>query len=124
MGPVTTNPWLIALINMTIVFGVLLALGILMNLLQVIDPTKKKVAKPAVAPTPAAAPAAAPVAAPAAAPVAAAQDDSEIIAVIAAAVAACGVSADQIACVRRIDAKSAWTVSSRVEAISVRKECF
>ena len=107
MGPVTTNPWLIALINMTIVFGVLIALGVLMNLLQVIDPTKKKVAKPAVAPTPAAA-----------------QDDSEIIAVIAAAVAACGVSADQIACVRRIDAKSAWTVSSRVEAISVRKECF
>ena len=112
MGPVTTNPWLIALINMTIVFGVLIALGILMNLLQVIDPTKKKVAKPAVAPTPAAAPAAA--------PVAAAQDDSEIIAVIAAAVAACGVSADQIACVRRIDAKSAWTVSSRVEPISGR----
>ena len=117
MGPVTTNPWLIALINMTIVFGVLIALGILMNLLQVIDPTKKKVAKPAVAPTPAAAPAAA-------APAAPAQDDNEIIAVIAAAVAACGVSADQIACVRRIDAKSAWTVSSRVEAISVRKECF
>lgn len=116
MGPVTTNPWLIALINMTIVFGVLIALGVLMNLLQVIDPTKKKVAKPAVAPTPAAAPAAA--------PVAAAKDDSEIIAVIAAAVAACGVSADQIACVRRIDAKSAWTVSGRVEAISVRKECF
>ena len=116
MGPVTTNPWLIALINMTIVFGVLIALGVLMNLLQVIDPTKKKVAKPAVAPTPAAAPAAA--------PVAAAQDDSEIIAVIAAAVAACGVSADQIACVRRIDAKSAWTVSGRVEAINVRKECF
>ena len=115
MGPVTTNPWLIALINMTIVFGVLIALGILMNLLQVIDPTKKKVAKPAVAPTPAAAPAAAPVAA---------AHDSEIIAVIAAAVAACGVSADQVACVRRIDAKSAWTVSSRVEAISVRKECF
>lgn len=116
MGPVTTNPWLIALINMTIVFGVLISLGVLMNLLQVIDPTKKKVAKPAVAPTPAAAPAAA--------PVAAAQDDSEIIAVIAAAVAACGVSADQIACVRRVDAKSAWTVSGRVEAISVRKECF
>ena len=87
MGPVTTNPWLIALINMTIVFGVLIALGILMNLLQVIDPTKKKVAKPAVAPTPAAAPAAA--------PVAAAQDDSEIIAVIAAAIAAStGTSTD------------------------------
>ena len=42
VGPVTTNPWLIALINMTIVFGVLIALGVLMNLLQVIDPTKTK----------------------------------------------------------------------------------
>ena len=115
MAPVTTNPWLIALINMTIVFGVLIALGVLMNLLQVIDPTKKKVAKPAVAPTPAAAPAAA--------PVAAAQDDSEIIAVIAAAVAACGCSAEQIACIRRVKS-DAWNVNARAEAISVRKECF
>ena len=115
MGPVTTNPWLIALINMTIVFGVLIALGFLITAIQLIDPTKKKVAKPAVAPTPAAAPAAA--------PVAAAQDDSEIIAVIAAAVAACGVSADQIACVRRLP-NASWTVNARVEAISVRKECF
>ena len=42
VGPVTTNPWLIAVINMVIVFGVLIALGILMNLLQVVDPTKTK----------------------------------------------------------------------------------
>ena len=42
MGAVTTNPWLIALINMTIVFGVLIALGMMMNVLQIIDPTKKK----------------------------------------------------------------------------------
>ena len=42
MGPVTTNPWLIALINMTIVLGVLIALGVMMSLLQVVDPTKKK----------------------------------------------------------------------------------
>lgn len=42
VGPVTTNPWLIALINMAIVFGVLIALGVLMNLLQVVDPTKTK----------------------------------------------------------------------------------
>lgn len=42
MGPVTTNPWLIAVINMVIVFGVLIALGLLMNLLQVLDPTKTK----------------------------------------------------------------------------------
>lgn len=110
MGPVTTNPWLIAIINMTIVFGVLIALGVLMSLIQVVDPTKKKVAKPAVAPTPAAAPVAV-------------QDDSEVIAVIAAAVAACGVSADQIACVRRLP-NASWTVNARVEAISTRKECF
>ena len=42
MSPVTTNPCLIALINMTIVFGVLIALGMMMSVLQIIDPTKKK----------------------------------------------------------------------------------
>ena len=42
VGPVTTNPWLIAIINMAIVFAVLIALGVLMSLIQVIDPTKKK----------------------------------------------------------------------------------
>ena len=42
MGPVTINPWLIVLINMTIVFGVLIALGMMMSVLQIIDPTKKK----------------------------------------------------------------------------------
>ena len=116
MGPVTTNPWLIALINMTIVFGVLIALGVLMSVLQIIDPTKKKVAKPAVAPTPAAAPAAAPVAV-------AAQDDTEVIAVIAAAVVAMGHSADDIACIRRVH-NTAWTSNAVIEAVSVRKECF
>ena len=40
MGPVTTNPWLIAGINMVIVFGVLIALGVLMSMIQVVDPTK------------------------------------------------------------------------------------
>ena len=114
MGPVTTNPWLIAIINMTIVFGVLATLGVLMHVIQMVDPTQKKTAKPAVAPTPAAAPAAAP------APV---QDDREIIAAIAAALAATGCSADQIACVRRLP-NASWTVNARVEAISVRKECF
>ncbi|MDY4919724.1 MAG: hypothetical protein SO119_01375 [Phascolarctobacterium sp.] len=40
MGSVTTNPWLISIINMVIVFGVLIALGVLMSLIQVVDPTK------------------------------------------------------------------------------------
>lgn len=42
----TENPWLIAVINMTIVFGVLIILGILMKVIYWIDPTKKKNAQP------------------------------------------------------------------------------
>lgn len=115
MGPVTTNPWLISIINMTIVFGVLAALGVLMKIIQLVDPTqKKKTEKPVAAPAPAAAPAAV------AAPV---QDDSEVIAVIAAAVAALGHSAEDIAYVRRLP-EAGWTQNARIEAISVRKECF
>lgn len=38
----TNNPWLIMLINMTIVFGVLIVLGLLMVLIHAIDPTKNK----------------------------------------------------------------------------------
>ena len=112
MGPVTTNPWLISIINMTIVFGVLAALGVLMKIIQMVDPTQKT-ANPVAAPAPAAAPAVA-------APV---QDDSEVIAVIAAAVAALGHSAEQIACVRRLP-ETGWTQNAHIEAISVRKECF
>ena len=115
MGPVTTNPWLISIINMTIVFGVLAALGVLMKIIQLVDPTQKKnEANPVAAPAPAAAPAAV------AAPV---QDDSEVIAVIAAAVAALGHSAEQIASVRRLP-EASWTQNAHIEAISVRKECF
>ena len=117
MGPVTTNPWLIALINMTIVFGVLIALGAMMSVLQIIDPTKKKANAPvAAAPAPKAAPAAAP-----AAP--AASNNDEIIAVIAAAVAACGCSVEDIAYVRRLP-NAGWTNAARVEANTVRNQCF
>jgi glutaconyl-CoA decarboxylase len=38
----TENPLLIAAINLTIVFGVLIVLGIMMTLVHAIDPTKKK----------------------------------------------------------------------------------
>lgn len=83
--------------------------------LHFVDPTRqKKTANPVAAPAPAAAPAAV------AAPV---QDDSEVIAVIAAAVAALGHSAEDIAYVRRLP-EAGWTQNARIEAISVRKECF
>ena len=39
MGSVTTNPWLISIIN---VFGVLIALGVLMSMIQLVDPTRNK----------------------------------------------------------------------------------
>jgi glutaconyl-CoA decarboxylase len=37
MESATNNPWLIAVINMTIVFGVLIVLGGIMKLIQVFD---------------------------------------------------------------------------------------
>lgn len=113
MGPVTTNPWLVAAINMTIVFSVLIVLGVMMHLLAVIDPTKKKDVAKAPAPK-----AAAPVAAPAAPAV---KDNSEeIAAVIAAAVAASGCSADDVAVVRIARNGGAWRMSARAEAQSVK----
>ena len=116
MGPVTTNPWLIAIINMTIVFGVLIALGVLMSLIQVVDPTKKKADAPKVEAPKTTAPA----------PVVntpAVSNNDEIIAVIAAAVAALGCSADDIAYVRRLP-NEGWTNAARVEANTVRNQCF
>jgi glutaconyl-CoA/methylmalonyl-CoA decarboxylase subunit delta len=37
MEGATSNPWLIALINMTIVFGVLITLGIIMKIIKFFD---------------------------------------------------------------------------------------
>ena len=118
MGPVTTNPWLIAIINMIIVFGIIIALGVMMSILQIIDPTKKK----SKAPAPVAAPKAAAPAPVAAAPVAK-KDDSELIAVIAAAIAAAGGSGEQIACIRRAGCP-VWTNVARNEVQAVRHNMF
>lgn len=41
-SPVTTDPTLIMLINMTIVFVVLYLLGLVIQLIHLIDPTKNK----------------------------------------------------------------------------------
>ena len=37
MGPVTNNPFLIAIINMIVVFGVLIVLGVLMHVIEMIE---------------------------------------------------------------------------------------
>ena len=115
MGPVTNNPFLIAIINMIVVFGVLIVLGVLMHVIEMIDPTKKKAAPKAAAPV--AAPAAAPVAAPVV------EDMSEeIAAVIAAAVAACGGSENVVA-VRIAAPATSWAVGARAEAQTVQPFC-
>ncbi len=51
--PVTTNPFVIMLINMTVVFIVLISLGLVINLIHAIDPTKEKAAPKKEAPAPA-----------------------------------------------------------------------
>jgi len=76
--PVTTNPLIIMLINMTIVFAVLIGLSFMIRLIHLVDPTKEKEEKSeATAPAPTPAPAPAP-----------AVDQNVNIAVMCAAVAA------------------------------------
>ena len=40
--PVTTNPFIFMLINMTIVFAVLIGLSFMIRLIHLVDPTKEK----------------------------------------------------------------------------------
>ena len=104
--PVTTNPFIIMLINMTIVFAVLMGLSAMIRLIHLCDPTAKakEEKKPAAAPK-AAAPAAAPKA-----------DNSAVIAVIAAAVAAYDSEA-RIVTVRPIES-SVWKNNARAVALN------
>jgi len=104
--PVTTNPFIIMLINMTVVFAVLIGLSFMIRLIHVVDPTKKAEEKPMAAPAPAAAPVAA-------APVV---DNSAVIAVISAAVAAYGYSEANIIAIRPVGSP-VWTSAGRMAGI-------
>ena len=110
--PVTDNPFVIMVINMVIVFAVLTAIWALIELTHRLDPTKKAV-PPAAAP---AAPALAPAAAAPVAPAAPAGLSAETVAVIAAAVAACGYSAEQIYAIRPAE-QPAWRNFGRVSGM-------
>lgn len=103
--PVTTNPFIIMLINMTVVFIVLIALMYLIKLIHFLDPTKpkeKKAETPAVvsAPTPAVE-----------TPTVAANNDEEIIAAISAAISSMGVTG-VVKAVRPIN-REGWKQSGR-----------
>ena len=102
--PVTTNPFIIMLINMTVVFVVLYGLSLLIRLIHVIDPTKKEADAPAAAPAPTAVPAAPTV------------DNSAVLAVIAAAVAAYGCSEADIVTIRPVGSP-VWTNAGRMAGI-------
>lgn len=104
--PVTTNPFIIMLINMTVVFAVLIGLSFMIRLIHVVDPTKKAERKPAAAPAPAAVPVAA----------APAVDNSAVIAVISAAVAAYGYSNANIITIRPTGSP-VWTNAGRMAGI-------
>ena len=93
---VTTNPWLIMAINMTVVFVVL------------IDPTKKKKEAPASAPV------AAPAATPVATPSASAQNEDEVVAAIVGAIVAMGYSSEQIASIRPTATSAKWRLEGRL----------
>lgn len=104
---VTTNPWLIMAINMTVVFAVLIALGILMEIVHLIDPTKKKKEVPKTETT---------VVAPAAsaAPSASAQNEEEVVAAIVGAIVAMGYSSEQIASIRPTATSAKWRLEGRL----------
>ncbi|MDU3879256.1 MAG: OadG family protein [Veillonella sp.] len=108
---VTTNPWLIMAINMTVVFVVLILLGVLMTIVHLIDPTKKKKEVPASAPV------AAPAATPVAAPSASAQNEDEVVAAIVGAIVAMGYSSEQIASIRPTATSAKWRLEGRLSVL-------
>ena len=106
--PVTTNPLIIMLINMTVVFLVLIALGVVINLIQYIDPTKPKDAPEEAVPN-----APEPVAEPEPAAAAPVEEgiSPEVVAVIAAAVASMGC-AGTVKAIRPLE-RNNWKNSGR-----------
>lgn len=105
--PATTNPMIIMVINMTIVFAVLIGLSFMIKLVHLIDPTKPKEKKPEAAP--------APRAASVVTPAAPAVDPNLNIAVIAAAVAAYGGDA-KIVAIRPIES-AGWKNVGRANGV-------
>ncbi len=117
-SPVTTNPLIIMMINMTVVFIVLVVLMYLIKLIHIVDPTKpKEVAEdtsdeeePLVAVKSESAPKPAPVVEEGITP--------EIIAAISAAISAYGFSG-QVRAVRVINHESTpWRSSARFNTLS------
>lgn len=107
--PVTTNPIIIMLINMTVVFIVLLSLSFIIKLIHMIDPTKEPEEDETAMPTSIPVNAEPPPTDPEPMPVVEKGISGEVIAVIAAVVAGYGYSMSQVRAVRIARNKnSAW----------------
>ena len=111
----TDNPFDNKLNNMVIVYDVLTPIWGLIDLTHMLDPTKKKAEPPAAAP---AAPAPAPAAV--AAPAVSAGLSAETVAVIAAAVTACGYSVEQIHAIRPAE-QPAWRDFGRAKGMRIAR---
>ena len=112
---VTTNPLLIMAINMTVVFVVLILLGVLMQIVHLIDPTKKKKEAPKTDTTVAAP------ATPVAAPSASAQNEDEVVAAIVGAIVAMGYSSEQIASIRPTATSAKWRLIAILERMWIAR---
>ncbi len=100
--PVTTNPIIIMIINMTVVFLVLIALGFIIKFIHYIDPTKEKTEKTEKTPVKAAAVKEQPKVKEAAGEAHEKTDGvpAEVVAAITAAVVSLGYSANEIRAIR------------------------
>lgn len=123
----TSNPFVIMLINMTVVFGVLYGLSLVIRLIKIVDPTKKKIiaeddlSKKKIAPnvdkgveseSATTSTSAQPV-----------SNDDETFILIAAAIAAYGYSPSQIVSIRTVGGE-VWRQTARVEAVQARNQMF
>lgn len=112
--PITTNPLLIALINMTVVFAVLYGLSLLVSLIRLIDPTVKKAP---VAPVPQEKAQEAMVVD----EKLSLQDDDEMVLLFTAAIAAYGCKNARIVAIRPLH-NEVWSQAARMEAVRGSKQ--
>ena len=111
-SPVTTNPLIIMMINMTVVFIVLVSLMFLIKLIHMVDPTKEPEVKEAPPEEPLVAVKSEPVAV-ASAPVVEEGISPEVIAAISAAISAYGFSGQVKAVTILNHERTAWQNSMR-----------
>ncbi|EIW25254.1 MULTISPECIES: OadG family protein [Pelosinus] len=113
--PITTNPILIALINMTVVFAVLYGLSLVVRLIQVIDPTQKKKREETESNS------LVKTAATATETNVLQEDYDEMIILFTAAVAAYGYSNMRVVSIRSANG-STWSQAARMEMVSTRNQ--